>query len=229
MNLNSKAFISYWTIHLVSLHFLGRLEVCNAIMNQVQDKNPKNFYGWTPLHLAALSGHSSVCEAIMKNIFDKNPSDNDGYTPLHSAAANGQIETFNAIAQMANVTDLNLADEEGWTPLHFAAKEGQIQMVKAILGQVAEKNPVNNEVMTPKDLFLEGNHVNDIDWEYKWKLLHLELTKICSLTLVLCHFKNSNQYFHYFQPYVCSNTFDSKKLEVCIFISNQNSRGISKK
>ena len=134
-------------------------------MNQVQDKNPKDFDGWTPLHLAALSGHSSVCEAIMKNIFNKNPSNNEGYTPLHSAATSGHIETFNAIAQMANVTDLNLADEEGWTPLHFAAKEGQIQMVKAILSEVAEKNPKNHEGKTPKDLFLEGNHVNDIDWE----------------------------------------------------------------
>ena len=66
---------------------------------------------------------------------------------------------------MANVTDLNLADEDGWTPLHFAASKGQIQIVKAILGQVAEKNPVNKKGKTPKDLFLERNHVNDIDWE----------------------------------------------------------------
>ena len=142
-------------------------------MNQVQDKNPKDFDGWTPLHLAAGTGHSSVCEAIMKNIFNKNPSNNEGYTPLHSAATSGHIETFNAIAQMANVTDLNLADEDGWTPLHFAAREGHVHVVKAILKQVSEKNPVDNNGQTPKALFLKHNfnyhwsknHMNDMDWE----------------------------------------------------------------
>ena len=84
---------------------------------------------------------------------------------LHSAAQDGHIETFNVISQMANVTDLNLADNDGMTPLHFAARQGHIQMVKAILSQVAEKNPVNNKGKTPKELFLERNHQNDIDWE----------------------------------------------------------------
>ena len=101
----------------------------------------------------------------MKNIRNKIPYDNEGYTPLHAAAQNGRIETFNAIIQMANVTDLNPADYDGMTPLHFAAKHGHIQMVKALLSQVAEKNPVNNKGKTPKELFLEYNHENDKDWE----------------------------------------------------------------
>ena len=114
MNLNSKAFISYWTIHLVSLHFLGRLEVCNAIMNQVSDKNPINDKGDTPLHLAAKFGHSSVCEAIMNNVINKNPPNNKGDTPLHCAAANGHIQLVKDI--LKHVTIKNPVNNNGQTP-----------------------------------------------------------------------------------------------------------------
>ena len=103
----------WWTpLHTAAAY--GNLEVCNAIMNQVLDKNPINFEGETPLHLAATEGHSSVCEAIMKNISNKNPSDNNGNTPLHKAAAEGHIQLVKDI--LNKVTIKNPVNNFGQTP-----------------------------------------------------------------------------------------------------------------
>jgi ankyrin repeat protein len=55
----------------------------------VEDINPKNENGNTPLHRAALS--DSICakeivELILKNVVEKNPVNAVGITPLHNAS-----------------------------------------------------------------------------------------------------------------------------------------------
>merc|ERR1719331_46378 len=89
----------WWTpLHTAAQY--GQLDICNAIMKQITDKNPMMFSGWTPLHAAASSGRQvSVCEAIMKNVTDKNPSDKKGITPLHVAASNDHFEICRAILE----------------------------------------------------------------------------------------------------------------------------------
>ena len=64
------------------------MAVCQLIMENIEDKNPKDNNGWTPLHYAASNGHLAICQLIMENIEDKNPKENNGWTPLHSAAWN---------------------------------------------------------------------------------------------------------------------------------------------
>ena len=59
-------------------------------MDQVEDKNPKNFKGVTPLHEAALVGSEKICEMILEVVENKNPEDEKGITPLHQAAYKGQ-------------------------------------------------------------------------------------------------------------------------------------------
>ena len=53
------------------LHYVaaeGDFLVCKWIIENVQNKNPKNIIGWTPLHNAAANGHLEVCQLIMENI-----------------------------------------------------------------------------------------------------------------------------------------------------------------
>ena len=47
-------------------------------MENIDDKNPKDRFGWTPLHMAARNGHLSVCQLIVENVDDKIPTDNSG-------------------------------------------------------------------------------------------------------------------------------------------------------
>ena len=60
-------------------------EVCKLILDNVQDKNPKDDYGVTPLHFAAQNDYSKVCLLILKNVQEKNPKCQKGKTPLHFA------------------------------------------------------------------------------------------------------------------------------------------------
>ena len=48
---------------------------------QVNDKNPRSNFGWTPLHSAARGGHLEICELITSNVEEKDPPDNNGVTP----------------------------------------------------------------------------------------------------------------------------------------------------
>ena len=50
---------------------------------QLEDKNPNDQKGWTPLYYAAANGHYNLCKYIILNIDDKNPPDVEGDTPHH--------------------------------------------------------------------------------------------------------------------------------------------------
>ena len=60
----------------------GYLPVCQQIMENANDKNPKDWFEVTPLHKAAQNGHLSVCQLIVENVGDKNPKDLRGRTPI---------------------------------------------------------------------------------------------------------------------------------------------------
>ena len=51
----------------------GKVSECKLIMDNVEDKNPKDNFGETPLHLAALSDQLSACQLIVSNVENENP------------------------------------------------------------------------------------------------------------------------------------------------------------
>ena len=53
----------------------GHEQFCKLIMDVVEDKNPKDPFGKTPLHWAAGNGHKIICKMIMDEVEDKNPKD----------------------------------------------------------------------------------------------------------------------------------------------------------
>ena len=55
--------------------------MCKLLIGKMQEKNPVDNSGWTPLHFAAKSGHGEVCKLIAGYIGNKNPMSYDGYTP----------------------------------------------------------------------------------------------------------------------------------------------------
>ena len=54
-------------------------------------ENLKGKKGQTPLHVAALNGHTAICQLFLDNNQNKNPKDFSGWTPLRYAASKGHI------------------------------------------------------------------------------------------------------------------------------------------
>ena len=71
------------------LHFaaqVGHTEIVKYIMDNIEDKCPKDHYGQTPLHYAASShGNLDAFIYIIENVPEKSPRDNYGKTPLDLA------------------------------------------------------------------------------------------------------------------------------------------------
>ena len=117
-----------WTT-LYSAAFVNQYEMYQYIISKVENMNPKDKNGRTPLHLAAMFGHLNICSLIIKNTSDKNPGDPDeGKTPLHLAADFERLDICRLL--LTNATDKNPSDARGWTPLHFAAACGNLKICK---------------------------------------------------------------------------------------------------
>ena len=86
--------------------------------DNVENKNPSNDNGATPLYIAAQNGHVEVCTMIIDNVKDKNPACNDGLTPLHIAAKKGHYRIFKMIINVAE--EKNPVFKNGSTPLALA-------------------------------------------------------------------------------------------------------------
>ena len=90
------------------------------IMDMVGDKNQKDNCGTTPLHTAALNGHSEIVKIILDVVEDKNPKGPCGQTPLHYAANNSHTTICEIILPL--IDNKNSKDMNGNTPMSILAK-----------------------------------------------------------------------------------------------------------
>ena len=56
-----------------------------------KDKNPKDIFGTTPLHLAAEHGRVGVFQLILRNVEEKSPKDNHEKIPIDYADGHKNI------------------------------------------------------------------------------------------------------------------------------------------
>ena len=61
------------------------VQICELIINNLEDKNPADNKSMAPFHNALEKGHLDVCKLLIQNIDNKNPATLDGCTPLHFA------------------------------------------------------------------------------------------------------------------------------------------------
>ena len=59
----------------------GHIRIVAAFYEEIDEKNPADHDGWTPLHGAAKACHGNICKLITDNVQDTNPADNQGRTP----------------------------------------------------------------------------------------------------------------------------------------------------
>uniref|UniRef100_A0A3Q2QGI8 Ankyrin repeat and sterile alpha motif domain containing 1A n=1 Tax=Fundulus heteroclitus TaxID=8078 RepID=A0A3Q2QGI8_FUNHE len=130
--------------------------------------------GYTPLHHAALNGHSAVVEALLRNEALTNIADNKGCYPLHLAAWKGdqhivkllihQGRSNPQINEQSSVDHkefkrcgpfdpyINSKNNDNETPLHCAAQYGHTQVVRLLLEELTDPTMRNNKFETPLDL-----------------------------------------------------------------------------
>ena len=138
--------------------FHGHLEIVRYLLDNLEDKNPKNHGNWycTPLHVAANHGRIDVVRYIMSKVSDINPKDNYELTPLHYATVGGKLDVVKYI--MEKLEDKSPKCNAGNTPLHFAAAYGQLNVYKYIVANVVGKNPRNKDGDTPLDFAHEKDY-----------------------------------------------------------------------
>ena len=60
---NPKDYLGSTPLHKTAEN--GHLEICQLIIENVNDKNPTDFFKSTPLHKAAANGYVEICQLIM--------------------------------------------------------------------------------------------------------------------------------------------------------------------
>ena len=146
--INEDGPAGYTPLH--SAVYNGHLDVCQFILDRLQNKNPAVRSGLTPLHLAANRGHEEVFKAIANEIEDKNPGSYSYIainTPLHEAAIFGHLGICQFI--LNSLDDKNPSNNNGITPLHLAAWHGHEDVFQAIFNGIEIKNPGNIRGRTP--------------------------------------------------------------------------------
>lgn len=55
--------------------FILFIYICRIIISKTVDVNVRHQFGWTPLMVAAVSGHAHVCKVLLENGADPNLGD----------------------------------------------------------------------------------------------------------------------------------------------------------
>ncbi|XP_019746474.1 ankyrin repeat and SAM domain-containing protein 1A isoform X5 [Hippocampus comes] len=130
--------------------------------------------GYSPLHHAALNGHSEVVELLLRNEALTNIADNKGCYPLHLAAWKGDEQIVRLLIhqgpshpklnEQSSVDHkefkrcgpfdpyINAKNNDNETPLHCAAQYGHSQVVRLLLEELTDPTMRNNKFETPLDL-----------------------------------------------------------------------------
>jgi ankyrin repeat protein len=126
---------------------IGTDKQLQALVTKDIDLHATNSYGYTPLHLAAIYGHTATVKTLLQAGANIHATDNEGNTPLHFAAYNGYTATVKTLLQAG--ANIHATNHDGYTPLHFAARDGRTATVKTLLQAGANIHATNNIGYTP--------------------------------------------------------------------------------
>lgn len=120
------------------------------LVDQSDDVNIRDEFGWTLLHYAANSRPLTSVQRLLTLHADPNVVNCLGRTPLHQAAIRDESEVVAELLAFGG--NPNARDIEGWTPVHFAVHLGHIKSLTAMSAYQPDFALPNKAFKTPKDL-----------------------------------------------------------------------------
>ncbi|KAM9351968.1 ankyrin repeat domain-containing protein 27 [Symphorus nematophorus] len=118
--------------------------------------NSCNVDGFTPLHVAALHGHSALAALLIRHGANVNARTNQSATPLHLASQNSHVQVVRFLLECN--AKLNKKDHYGNTPLIHACLCGNLETATTLLQSNALVNVVNLQGNTALHEAVRGGH-----------------------------------------------------------------------
>ncbi|XP_032403009.1 ankyrin repeat domain-containing protein 27 isoform X5 [Xiphophorus hellerii] len=118
--------------------------------------NSCNADGFTPLHVAALHGHSSLAALLIRHGANVNVRTIQSATPLHLASQNSHVQVVRFLLECN--AKLNKKDHYGNTPLIHACLCGNLETVSILLQSNALVNVANVQGNTALHEAVRGGH-----------------------------------------------------------------------
>jgi cytohesin len=139
-----SVFIQFQTNSLQKAVVIGDDDVANQILaTNPAAANYKDFFGWTPLHLAALIGKAKIAKTLIANQADVNAQDDIANSPLHWAAFYGREDLVKLLLEHKANIDLEgntqgnnqyISDTSDIaTPLDFAIRNGFTEIATMLI------------------------------------------------------------------------------------------------
>mmetsp|Transcript_6008 Transcript_6008/g.14600 ORF Transcript_6008/g.14600 Transcript_6008/m.14600 type:complete len:235 (-) Transcript_6008:1168-1872(-) len=131
------------------LHLARHPSVVSLLVPTVNNANPRDIRGWTPLHCAAESCSNQVVCALLKFGADPNIEEDTvrfsrhflvcssnilekrKWTPLFLSVLRRNVDVASSLLKAG--ADPNLRGKGGWTPLHYASQQGDYRTMWLLL------------------------------------------------------------------------------------------------
>jgi len=114
---------------------LGNTEIVSFFLNSPINEDPglRRVNNFTPLHAAAMEGHTAVVKLLVEKGANVNEqTDPQKYAPVHSASFGGHLETIKLL--VANGANLELKNYRDEKPIDTAKRQEQLAVVSYFEG-----------------------------------------------------------------------------------------------
>jgi cytochrome c2 len=115
----------------------GDLESLKSMIVSGTDVNDIDYLQGSPLHIAAVKGHTEVVEFLLQNEADYMSQEfGKSDTPLHWAALGGSTDVINLLLEAG--ADIDAQNDLQNTPLHIAANSGNVDAALLLIEKGAD-------------------------------------------------------------------------------------------
>lgn len=113
---------------------VGSVEGVYTLIQEGEDVNQRNEYGFTPLAVAAAAGDEALVALLLEKCADVALASSSLQLPLHHAAALGHRGVCQLLAPSARAAGvLDAANSAGWVALHLAAARGHEGVARTLV------------------------------------------------------------------------------------------------
>ncbi|KAL1506735.1 hypothetical protein ABEB36_006041 [Hypothenemus hampei] len=125
--------------------------------------NVQDSSGYSPLHHAALNGHTDIVRLLLEYDASPNIVDSKGSSPLHLAAWSGHLEIVKLLLSGPAICNVNLTTKDDETALHCAAQYGHTGVVSVLLEHACDPGIRNCKGETALELAAQYGRLETVE------------------------------------------------------------------